>query len=87
VIYEGNACVLAINAVASNTVMRERLLAVGPGLGAIQQRILLVLVAYEDVVLGKRHGFGLELTWGIGFTAGQSHRGDRGDQYDQEAHR
>jgi hypothetical protein len=68
VINEGDAGVLAIHTVASNTIMGERFLTVIPGIFVIRQRILLALVADQDVTFGKYYRLRLQLSWWVGLT-------------------
>ena len=84
---KGNARVLAIHPMTGDAVVRERLLAIGPGIGVRRQGILLVLVAYEDVMFGEGHGLRLDLTGRAGLTTGQSQRSDCRREYKNAMHR
>ena len=68
---ERHSGVLSVVAVAGYAVMREGFFAFGQSFGIAGERIVLALVADEDVVLYESHCPGLELAGSFGFAAGE----------------
>lgn len=83
---ERNSCVLPIQAVAGNTVMREGRLAVSPRLRRVRQGVLLFFIADKKMMFGRRYDFCLEFPRGAGLTASQPYKEDRGNRSEQGPH-
>ena len=81
-----DARVLSVHPVAGHTIMREGLLAIGPSLWGIGQRVLLALIADKKVMLGVSNGLCLQFSWRIRFTPCQSDEASGGDSNKENAH-
>src|SRR5581483_2675233 len=86
VIDEWDTCVLPVHAMASDTVMRECLFAVVPGIAAIGQRIFLLLVAYQEMVLRKVHRSLLKLAGRRSFAADYANESKREGAAENRGH-